>query len=61
MALAFALEATVIETQTMLYCGKAHALYEKSKRDAIILYALSNACGLDCVNALLFENGVSLL
>lgn len=61
LCLCFGLEATVEETQELLkHCGHAQ-LYPKSRRDAIILYGLTNHMDLFDVNDKLFAENEETL
>lgn len=61
LCLCFGLEATVEETQELLkHCGHAQ-LYPKNRRDAIILYGLTNHMDLFDVNDKLFAKNEETL
>ena len=61
LCLCFGLEATVEETQELLkHCGHAQ-LYPKNRRDAIILYGLTNHMDLFDVNDKLFAENEETL
>ena len=61
LCLCFGLEATAEETQELLkHCGHAQ-LYPKSRRDAIILYGLTNHMDLFDVNDKLFAENEETL
>ena len=61
LCLCFGLDATVEETQLLLkHCGHAQ-LYPKNRRDAIILYGLTNHMDLFDVNDKLFAENEETL
>lgn len=59
--LAFGLELTLEETQRLLKVSRMKELYSKIKRDAIIIYALSNAMSLVDTEILLEEEEEELI
>lgn len=61
LCLCFGLSATLDETQELLkQCGFAQ-LYPRHKRDAVIIYGLSNSMDLNQVNDALFSKDEELL
>ena len=61
LCLCFGLQATLAETQELLkQCGLAQ-LYPKNRRDAIILYGLTNGMDLFAVNDRLFAENEETL
>ena len=61
IALAFGLQLTAEETQTMLKLAGYRDLYAKDTRDAIILYALQRRKNILETNELLYEHECQVL
>ena len=61
IALAFGLQLTADETQTMLKLAGYRDLYVKDTWDAIILYALQRGKTISETNELLYERGCKIL
>ena len=61
IALAFGLQLTAEETQTMLKLSGYGELYVRDIRDAIILYALQRNKNIFETNELLYQRGFHIL
>ena len=61
IALAFGLQLTAVETQTMLKLSGHGELYVRDTRDTIILYALQRRMDILETNELLYQRGFHLL
>ena len=57
LALCFAMNATLEETQILLRRNESATLYVKNRRDSIIIFALSRGHSLIQVNSALYEHG----
>ena len=59
--LAFGLGLDLDETQNLLKISRMNMLYSKLKRDAVIIYAISNGTGITDAEILLEEEGEDLI
>jgi predicted transcriptional regulator len=59
--LAFGLELNLDETQNLLKLSRMNVLYSKLKRDAVIIYAISNKISIVDTEMLLEEEGEELI
>ena len=61
LALCFAMNATLEETQTLLRQNESATLYVKNRRDSIIIFALSRGHSLFQVNSDLYDHGEAII
>ena len=61
LALCFAMNASLDETQTLLRQNESATLYVKNRRDSIIIFALSRGHSLIQVNSALYEHGEAII
>lgn len=61
IALGFGFCLSLADMQEMLKCTGYPALYAKSERDSVIIFALHHGCSLIDLNDLLFQMGFALI
>ncbi len=61
LALCFAMNASLEETQILLRQNESATLYVKNRRDSIIIFALSRGHSLIQVNSALYEHGEAII
>lgn len=61
IAISFGLQLSLEETDELLKYAGFSTLYARNKRDAIIIFALTNNKNIFAVNDMLFENGYEIV
>lgn len=61
IAIAFGINLSLDETQTLLKRTRNRPLYPKDERDSVIIYALLNGQRLDIINEKLYERDFDLI